>query len=338
MADVNPTPAQSGVLDELEAEPLRQTETGIVAKKPDGTIVEVDPDGEVNEIEEGLPEPVILGDPDSVADADDYKPSSTELEVINLDDLPRAMDLADEVMILDEIQGRALDKWVYSFTHEGKLVTDLTVHGVNECVRVMNERGGTRVGVSPQPPLVEQFNEGDQRMYRAMVYAVDGRTGVGHWGMAIEKANFKNGKWDKFAQTKAMNKAERNALKKHLPAQLIEHLIAQALGQGKVQELQPAATSAAKVIEEKPVIDDDRAQELKKEIRELYGKLKELNRMAVPPGQYNTLLASAERESHERLEELRDHIASALEREEKKAEAAQTEADRKAAEAEAGGS
>src|SRR5262245_26262504 len=275
---------------------------------------------DAQQIEEGRP-------PSGVADADEFKPSSTDLEVYNLDDLPRAMDRADEVMILDEIQGRALDKWVYSFESGGKLVTELTVHGVNECIRVMNERGGTRVGISDQPPLIETVNEGEKRSYQALVYAVDHRTGVGHWGLAIEPAMMalKGGKEkpDKFAKTKALNKAERNALRKHLPAELTEHLIAQALGQGRVQRLQPAATTPAAEIEEKPVLDDEKAEALKTKIRALYADLKELNRMVVPPGQYNTLLASAERDSHERLEELRDHIESALDRERKKAEEAQ---------------
>lgn len=334
MADFDPTAAQSGVLDEQKADPVRKTETGILAKREDGTMFEVDAEGEISDVTEGQPEP-ITGDPEDIADADDFKPTSTDLEVIDFDDLPRAMDRADEVMILDELQGRALDVWVYSFESEGKLQTDLTVHGVNETVRVMNERGGTKIGVSEATPLIEQFTEGEKRFYRAMVYALDRRSGVGHWGMAIEPVMMKlkrgGTKWDKFAQTKALNKAERNAQKKHIPEEFRQHLIAQAIGAGKVKTLEPA--QSRKVIEDKPVLNDEKAEAIKKEIREAYAELKDLNRMAIPPGQYQIQLSQAERESHTKLEEFRDSIVSALEHERKAAEQAEQKAAEKAAEA-----
>lgn len=328
MPEIEPTPAQSGVLDEQHADPIRQTETGILAKRENGTMIEVDAEGQVSEVSESQPEPIDPSEaaPADTSDADEFKPDSTELAVIDFDDLPRAMDRADEVMILDELQGRALSVWVYSFESGGKLQTDLTVHGVNETIRVMNERGGTKVGVSEQKPHIEQLTEGDKRFYRAMVYAIDRRSNVGHWGIAIEPAVFESGKrkgqWDKFAQTKALNKAERNAQKKHIPEEFRQTLIAQALGAGRVQQLKPAE-GAPREIEEKPVLDDDRAEALKKEIREAYAELKELNRMAIPPGQFDYRLSAAERDSHAKLEELRDAVASALEHERKqKAEAA----------------
>jgi len=312
MPEITPTAPQAGLMDELKADPLRQTaDSAIVAKKPDGELVEITAEGEVKPFTEDQPEPIPATDlvPVDATDADEFKPDATDLLVADLDDLPRAMDRADEVMILDEIQGRALANWVYSFEVGGKLQTDLTVHGVNECVRVLNERGGTKVGVSKDPPLIDQFTEGEERYYRALVYAEDRRTGVGNWGIAIEPSKVK-GKWDKFAQTKALNKAERNALKKHIPDEFRQVIIAQAIGKGRVQVLKPLGLGMPK--DERPVLTDERAQELKAEIREAFVELKKLNRLAIKPGQYNSMLFGAERDSHERLEETLETINSAI--------------------------
>jgi hypothetical protein len=351
-AKIEPSPAQSGIMDELKAEPLRQTEAGIIARKEGGEIVEITPDGEIRDPNADQPPgPITMEEvagelvPADVSDADAFKPPETTLAVVSDDDVFRAMDRADEMLILDEIQGRALDTWVYSYTNKrNELITNLSVHGVNETVRLLNERGGLQLGISEQPPLVDEKTEADGKSYyRVMVFARDGRKPhTGRWGTAVEPKmmEFRKGGegWDKFALTKALNKAQRNALAMLIPEDFRAHIIAQALGHGRVQKLLPAAAPTAALEEGKPVLADERAEELKKEIRDAYSELKELNRQAIRPGHYNTMLSSAERESHERLEELRDHVISAVEYERGKAEEARQEAEKRASQAQAGDS
>ncbi len=335
MTDFNLTPAQSGILDELAADPVTQTEDAVLAKKQDGTMVEITPEGEVRDPTEAPPQPepeVIDGeaeeipDEETIEDPELSKPPAAALAVDIRDsqDVYRAMDRNDEVMILEEIQGRALDTFVYSFKLAGKLTTDLTVSGVSEVVRLMNERGGCQIGISEQPPIVEEFREGDEDFYRVLVYARDGRqAGSGRWGTAVEPKmmELKDGtkKWDKFAMTKALNKAERNALKKQIPEDFRQTVIHQYLGTHHVLELKPlAVTGGGAVAELPPALDDERAQAIKAEIHDAYKRLRALNKLKLPPARFNAFLTKAETESHERLEVFRDSILDWITEEEKR--------------------
>lgn len=347
MTDFDLTPAQSGMLDEVKADPIRpSTDGAIVAKMEEtGQLVEIGPEGNLKDfdgpeqLEEPIPEtpvppdlaaeidgtaeevPVV--DPDS-EDPDDFKPSEIDLKVDTLDDVgaevARAMDRHDEVLILDEIAERAISTMVYSFEQSGKVLTDLSVAGVNEVVRLMNERGGCQIGISEQQPFVEEFREGDKDYYRVMIFAKDARfPETGRWGTATEPkimATKKGPIWDKFALTKALNKAQRNALKMQIPEEWRQVIIAQSKGTPALKMLQPLGSGA--VAELPPALDDEQAQLLKKEIHEAYGRLKEFNRLAMPPGMFNAYLTKAETESHERLEVFRDSILELVQREEGK--------------------
>jgi hypothetical protein len=337
--DFDPTPAQSGLLDEHEAEPLSQTPAGIVAKKPDGTMIEITPEGEVNDVEnDERPSPVELepGVIDGFAteipveegepNPEDFKPPEVALAVDTRDsaDVYRAMDRNDEVLILEELMGRAIKTMLYSFSQSGTLMTDFTVGGVNETIRLMNERGGTQVGISSQQPIVDEFTENNEKYYRVMVFARDGRhPESGRWGTAVEPAMMekKDGKkkWDKFALTKALNKAQRNALRAFIPEDFRQTIIAMYLDKGSVRELKPLGGGA--VAELPPALDDERAQALKAEIHDAYKALNALNRLRMPPARFNGFLTRAETESHERLEAFRDQIKQLVD-EETKAQAA----------------
>jgi hypothetical protein len=318
-------------MDELEAEPITQTEAGIVAKLPDGRMVEIDAEGNDREItEEAEPADVEL-DPEvfegTAVEIEEAMPPEEALAVDVRDpsDVYRAMDRADEVMILEELMGRALDTMLYSFPQEGKTVTDLTVAGVNETVRMMNERGGTQIGISPQPPVVAEFTENGERFYRVMVFGRDARfPESGRWAASIEPAMMtkKDGskKWDKFALTKALNKAQRNALKAFIPEDFRQHIIALYLNKGSVQELKRLGTGS--VAELPPALDDDRAKEIKAEIEAAWQELNEINRQRMPPGRYNVYLTRAETDSHGRMEAFRDQIRELLAEEIKKREGA----------------
>lgn len=322
-------PAQAGILDELEADAVSLTEEAVLAKKPDGSMVEVTPEGEIREPEQAAPAPepevidgeaqeVPLDDVDSATPEEIEAAKPTELEIAVDPALPadvfRAMDRADEILILEELQGRALQTFVYSFESKGKRQTDLTVAGVNESVRLMNERGGTQIGISEQPPVVEYEERGGKDYVRVLVFARDDRhKGSGRWGTAVEPLNHSNGAWDKFAFTKALNKAERNALKKQIPEDFRQSIIAQYLGTvhhqqlKTIKELQVAGGGSAE-LPSGPALEDDRAEALRSEINERYRQLREMNPLKLPPALKTQRLKQAEADGHERMEAFRDTI------------------------------
>lgn len=347
MSDVNPTAAQSGVMDELNADPVSQTEDCILAKKPDGAFVEITPEGETRDPDQPPPGPVdeealsgeIVTDGSQVSseEVEAAKPTDIELAVDPSDpnDLYRKMDRADEVLILEELQERALQTFVYSFESSGSRKTDLTVAGVNEAIRLMNERGGTQIGISEQAPIVEREEQGGKEYIRVMVFARDTRMpGSGKWGTAVEPLHFSNGNWDKFAFTKALNKAERNALKKQIPEDFRQTIIAQYLGTvhqkelKSIEELRVAGGGSAAELPSGPILDDEKAEVLRDEINTLYRELREINPLKWPPAAKTQHLRQAEGDSHERMETLRDTVQDWL----------QTERERVAKEAEGAGS
>lgn len=329
MADIEPTPAQSGLLDEHEAKALSQTPAGIIAKKPDGAMIEITPEGEVNDVEnderpspvelepgviEGFAEEIPAGaDDGGEPNPEDFKPPEVSLAVDTRDsaDVYRAMDRNDEVLILEELMGRAIKTMLYSFEQGGTLMTDFTVGGVNETIRLMNERGGTQVGISNQQPVVDEFTENGEKFYRVLVFARDARfPESGRWGTAVEPAMMqkRNGDkaWDKFALTKALNKAQRNALRAFIPEDFRQTIIAMYLNKGSVQELKPLGGGA--VAELPPALDDEKAEAIKVEIHAAWKELNALNRLKMPPARFNAFLTRAETDSHERLEAFRDQI------------------------------
>lgn len=331
----DPTPAQAGIIDELEGVVVSTTDEAILVKKSDGTFVEVTPDGEVRDPDETpVPEPEEIDGADATAlepgeasneEIEAAKPTAIELAVDPSDptDVFRVMDRADEVLILEELQERALGTFVYSFESGGQRMTDLTVAGVNEAVRLMNERGGTQIGISEQPPVVEQLRRGEVDYVRVLVHARDTRRpGSGRWGTAVEPDKHLGGKskgqWDKFAFTKALNKAERNALKKQIPEEFRQTIIAQYLGTHHMRTLEPLQVvgSRAPALAMPPIIEDEKAEALKREIQEGYEKLRALNKLRMPPASYNSWLDQVLRESHERMEVFRDNINQWVEEEE----------------------
>lgn len=318
------TPAQEGVTDELEAQVIGwdDDQVNLIVQKPGGETVQVTPEGEILPGVEEV-EIVDASDPDAEGIPDDYKPPEEALavDVVDPRDVYRAMDRNDEVMILDELMGRAIAAMVYSFESGGKLQTDLSVGGVNETVRLMNERGGTRLGISPQPPLVEKVEKDGETYYQVMVFALDSRTGAGRWGVATEPENMslKSGgkKWDKFALTKALNKAQRNALRAHIPEEFRQKVIALALADGNVKKLKPlgaGTTAGGTPLElQGPVIEGPHADRVRAECDGVYKKLKEgFGQLVLPPARYHLLFEEANHDSVERLEAFRDYVQNVL--------------------------
>lgn len=252
---------------------------------------------------------------DSASRPSDHPPSD-QLAPINdaaARDMYRAMALADEQQIVDELQGRALDVMVYSFPMDGKPATGLSWKGIREVVRTLNARGFTRLRISPshRPHFEDVLTEEGDPAWEVHVYAEDERNGGGAWGVAAQPKQMKlrNGstKPDPFAKTKALSKAQRNALESLLPAQLVEALKAQYHGEGRVKMLPGTISDAPS--DRPPPLTDDRAKDQIATCRSVFDEIKRLNRLLLPPGKFNVLVRDAEHD-HGRLDDLIAHLES----------------------------
>lgn len=322
------TPSQERVLSEIEEEGLPSAVRGwdgskLIVEMADGGKVLIGPRGGVDEVGSNPVEKPIEGEAEEIpvpdADPEDFKPPAEELMVREDEgDLYRVMDRADEALILEEIQGNTLATMLYSFPQGGSVVTDLTVHGVTEIVRLLNERGGAKIGIAPDPPAISETEDG----YRVMVRAIDLRTGVSRWGIAEQEKQMKSGQQmirDKFALTKALNKAERNALAKMIPEQFKQTVIAQFLGTPEaVKTLKPVETGAAAKVE--PPLKDDEAVQLQAQIHDRYDKFKALGQphtMRMTPAAFNAYFSVAA-SSHQNMRALIAHIETITEEEAEK--------------------
>lgn len=146
---------------------------------------------------------------------------SVEYEVI---------DQADDQAIIEMMTGQAIQDYVYSFKQGGRVVEGLTLAGINEAA---NRRGGV---------VVEdiQFEEKEDS-WIAIVKATDTFTGSSRYG-AFEQPKKTGGKDDPFAFTKAIHKAQRNAIKQLLPVPIIREILNYYLHGKKPASIQSQTT------------------------------------------------------------------------------------------------
>ncbi len=267
------------------------------------------------------------------SDTDQYKHEPEALVVREDDpqDVFRVMDLADENMILDELQGRALAVMVYSFTSGGARQTGLTYWGVAEAVRTLNVRSSSRIRINPEMLDKEVVDIDGKAHHRVTVYAEDTEAGGGQFGAAEVPLKMKLRKGgevdDPFAYRKALSKAQRNALRSLVPMTFQEAIIAQYLGdETKVRRLRSGGLEP-KQIDMPPALADEQAIELQADARRAYDDLKKLNRTRVLPAEFNEWMLRSQH-SHDRIRDLIGHMEQLVEEErqaETKAEQARRE-------------
>jgi hypothetical protein len=268
------------------------------------------------------PEPEVLD-----ADPAEYRPPAGELVVPPLppgsDELAHAtsvvLDKHDEDQILATLEDRMDKVMLYDFSRSGTRIVNLSWAGTLECIRQMNQTTRARVAIDRESLVVEEVHEdagnGPEWFYVATVTATDAISGLTTIGTSTEpklmRMNNGTTKWDVFARTKAVNKAQRNALGMHIPERLRQAIIAM----GKKDETRllevkhgAGATAAAQL---PPPVGTPRAVELEKECRAVWQQIKGLAgwRDKMLPGQFNAKLSRA-RSSEVELESLRDALVS----------------------------
>ncbi len=123
------------------------------------------------------------------------------------------LDQVDDQAIVEMMTGQAIRDYVYSFKQGGKIVEGLTLAGINEAA---NRRGGIQVDDI-------QYEEREQS-WLVIAKATDTVTGSSRYG-AYEQAKRVSNRTDPFAFTKAVHKAQRNAIKQLLPVPVIKEVL-----------------------------------------------------------------------------------------------------------------
>ena len=146
--------------------------------------------------------------PDGIEVAGTEEDFTTELTVI------------DDQSIIADMQGHAIEDYVYSFKQGGRTVQGLTLAGINEAA---NRRGGLEVESI-------QYKETEDT-WQVVAKAVDTITNNSRYG-ACEQPKKMGSKADPFAFTKAVHKAQRNALKQLIPVPVIKEVLSHYLQKG----------------------------------------------------------------------------------------------------------
>lgn len=265
------------------------------------------------------------------SDADDFKPGADLMTVDESEpqDVFRVMDLADEEQILDELQGRALEVMVYSFTpRNGKRQTGLSYWGVAEAVRTLNVRSASRIGIARGSLERGEVELNGDRFLTCTVFAEDQNAGGGLYGTAEQpvKMHLRSGdtKDDLFAFRKVLSKAQRNALKGLVPATYQQAIIAQFLGdESKVRRLRSHGLEPKRV-ELPAALATPEAIAFQEELRTLYRRLTAVSRTRMVPAEFNSYLVQTQHDMG-RMGDFRGHLESLLVEEAEKAAAGEAE-------------
>ena len=135
---------------------------------------------------------------------DEMVPVTAEYEVV---------DQVDDQAIIELMTGQTIQDYVYSFKQGGRTVEGLTLAGINEAA---NRRGGIQI---------EEVNyEEREHSWIAIAKAVDTITGSSRYG-AYEQPKMTGSRPDPFAFTKAIHKAQRNAIKQLIPVPVIREVL-----------------------------------------------------------------------------------------------------------------
>jgi hypothetical protein len=125
----------------------------------------------------------------------------------------------DEEQIIQKMRGEVAQSWIYSFSQNGKQITSLSYNGVKEAIRRRGNLSWYSCDHCHKPVHIEET----ETEIIATVTAWDLNNNVRFIGTA---SAFKK---QPFSWVLAVNKAERNALRKLLPEKTIALLIEEFL-------------------------------------------------------------------------------------------------------------
>ena len=131
------------------------------------------------------------------------------------------LETIDDQSIIASMQGHAIEDYIYSFKQGGRSVQGLTLAGVNEAA---NRRGGIQVETI-------DFTE-TETSWICVAKAHDTITDSSRFG-AFEQPKKMGSKTDPHAFTKAIHKAQRNAIRQLIPVPVIKEVLNHYLDKSK---------------------------------------------------------------------------------------------------------
>lgn len=142
------------------------------------------------------------------------------------------MDKADEMQIINA------DKAVReAMVYETKGNKQLTYIGLKHLTLMMSQAGQALEVLEYEVKLSKPDGTTPDEWRWYATYKVRNKE-TGHESVGMSEASYlENGKYDMFARTKALSKAERNAWRKQIPELKIMELIKEATGKGEVHHL-----------------------------------------------------------------------------------------------------
>lgn len=222
------------------------------------------------------------------------------------------LDNHDMALFLAEVQTAALRKWVYVLPGRDG-AEGLTIHATQDIVQRMNWKGWAQIGVLPETLKTEQLTadegNGPEAFWVATIFAIDKKTGSMQPGVAMEPQKMKlkaatakkkrdegieippdNKVFDRYALSKAVQKATRNALQAFIPEEVKQTVI--GMFKGDASRVERIRTEREAEVEKlPPPIDDDEMRTLIAKADAIYDEIKEAGagqgKVKMPPGYYN---------------------------------------------------
>ncbi len=134
----------------------------------------------------------------------------------------QAIDALDEEQISQELQGRVITQYFYKFPISGREVTGISQAGVKRIARIMAQHGEAITISSVEFETGEDDAGG---WIGCLARSRNMQTGEERFGYAAQALTmrFKSGEKqrDQFAKVKALNKAQRNAVRAFIPEAVI---------------------------------------------------------------------------------------------------------------------
>lgn len=254
----------------------------------------------------------------------------------------QVVDAHDRALMLAEIQGAALEVWVYDLPPAqagGKRRQELSYKGVRGCTEILNGSGKWRLTTLPETLRRERFKEdigrgGAEPLIEATIFARNELTGQTMPGTSTEPlymkltdkvANAKrrdgidipidNRVFNVHAATVAVNKATRNALRTLIPEEAALAVIA-AYASDPKRVARIRTEAEAKALERPPALTDDRAKDLIARAESLYDEIRLLGGAALvefTPAKFAAWVRDTQHD-HGRLEALVTFVESERDR------------------------
>jgi hypothetical protein len=147
----------------------------------------------------------------------------------------KELDVMDDLQISEEMSGRVLTQYFYQFPSRGAQVTGLSYAGVKAIARRLAQNGEPIDIVDAQ---LTRFQEDGVEVVGCLAKAKNLKTGEHRLGYSAQATtmNTRDGaKPDPFATQKALNKAQRNAIRQFIPEVVVAEMYKewQKAGSGK---------------------------------------------------------------------------------------------------------